>query len=197
MTLPPHISPCANGMHVCKANTSHSLQMHCNVIICWSGSALCVTLIKAITIAACHSKLQSIMYDVPERMLQLTCHLGDVVSDAVHCKQTFLVVRQLQCVVACVCLQQERTTHIITPGNTEDLQIHHHKMLLCLLIQAFLQAQKFHSWKSALIQFFQKSNCPCASSHCVTNTPFANNLKATENCLGKQDIQVQSTCKVS
>lgn len=103
--------------------------------------ALCMTLIKAVTIAACHSKLQSVMYDVPERLLQFVCHLGDAVIDAVHCKQTFLIVRQLQCVVACVCLQQEFATHIITPGCNNHMQIHHCEMPLCLLIQALVQAQ--------------------------------------------------------
>lgn len=64
-------------------------------------------LIKAIAIAACHSKLQSVLYDVCKRLLQLASHCSGSISDVVRCKQTFLIVRQLKYVAACVCLQQK------------------------------------------------------------------------------------------
>lgn len=69
-------------------------------------SALQKTLIKTIAIAAGNSQLQSIVYDVTKPWLQLVCHLGESVSSVVHGKQTFLVVRQLKYIFACVCLQQ-------------------------------------------------------------------------------------------
>lgn len=62
-----------------------------------------MTLIKTIAIAACHSQLQPIMYDLLELSLQLSCHHGMSVQST----QTFLIVRQLKCIVACVCLQQQ------------------------------------------------------------------------------------------